>query len=166
MLRRATLADVPEVTALVNLAYRVEDFFKVGDRTDEADIAGQMQRGFFLLHEEPGRIAGSVFVRITPPRGYFGMLSVHPEAQGSGLGRALVRGAEAHAREHGCTEMDLSVASPRLELPPWYTKLGYREYGTEPWDRRETISQPAHFILMTRSLLEEPIPPAILHRSS
>ena len=154
--RAAEERDVPAVVALVNLAYRVEDFFKVAERTDEAEVRREMGRGVYLLHEDEGRLLGSVLVRITPRRGYFGMLSVHPEAQGSGLGRALVRAAEAYALERGCTAMDLSVASPRLELPPWYRKLGYRECGTEPWEATETISQPAHFILMTRSLVEEP----------
>lgn len=154
-MRVATDADVAAVVALINLAYRVEDFFKVGERTDEADVRKEMGRGVYLLHGDGSRLVGSVLVRVTPPRGYFGMLSVHPEAQRGGLGGALVRAAETYAGERGCTEMDLSVASPRLELPPWYRKLGYRECGTEPWEATETISQPAHFVLMTRSLLEE-----------
>ena len=36
-IRQAGQGDAAVITALVNLAYRAEDFFKIGDRTDEAD---------------------------------------------------------------------------------------------------------------------------------
>lgn len=150
--RPATEADIPAVTALVNLTYRVEDFFKVGDRTDEHDVRSHLERSGFLLAEEDGHLIGSVYVEATPPRGYFGMLSVHPDHQRRGFGRQLVAAAEAWARDHSCTEMDLSVASPRLELPPLYRKLGYHENGTAPWNGAGQTKKPAHFVLMTRTL--------------
>ena len=159
--RTAATSDAPALTALVNFAYRVEDFFKAGDRTDEAEIHDHLERGHFLLAEDGGSLRGCVFVELKRPRGYFGMLSVHPDGQGEGLGRGLVSAAEAFARERGCTEMDLSVASPRVELPGIYEKLGYHQYGTAPWDtaRAESeLSQPAHFILMTRTIAAPPEP--------
>ena len=158
VLRTATAFDVPAVTALVNLAYRVEDFFKAGNRADEPEVRDHLRRGNFLLAEDADGLHGCVFIEVNAPRGYFGMLSVHPDAQGRGLGRTLVRAAEAFVSERGCTEMDLSVASPRLELPGLYRKLGYHENGTAPWDAaREAreLTQPAHFILMTRTLTPE-----------
>jgi ribosomal protein S18 acetylase RimI-like enzyme len=137
----------------VNLAYRVEDFFIDGDRTDGEDMSALLRDDTFLLAERPEReLWGSVLVRVTPPRGYFGMLAVHPVAQGSGLGRFLVRAAERHCRDRGCTEMDLSVVNLRTELIPWYERLGYAECGTEPFAHGAKLKRPAHFVLMTRPL--------------
>jgi GNAT superfamily N-acetyltransferase len=152
-LRPAHAADLPAIGELVNLAYRVEDFFIDGDRTDGEDMAQLLAEGTFLLAESPEReLQGSVFIRVRPPRGYFGMLSVHPVAQGSGLGKFLIRAAERHCRDRGCSDMDLSVVNLRTELIPWYAKLGYAEVGTEPFVHGSKLKQPAHFILMSRHL--------------
>jgi GNAT superfamily N-acetyltransferase len=152
-LRPAHAGDLPAIKGLVDLAYRVEDFFIDGNRTDGEDLAMLLRDHTFLLAETPGRdLEGSVFVRVEPPRGYFGMLAVHPAAQGSGLGRFLVRAAERYCRDRGCTEMDLSVVNLRTELLPWYHRLGYSECGTEAFPDPGKLKQPAHFILMNRRL--------------
>jgi GNAT superfamily N-acetyltransferase len=152
-LRPAHAGDIAALRELIDLAYRVEDFFIDGNRTDGEDMDADLREGTFLLAETATReLEGSVFVRVAPPRGYFGMLSVHPAAQGSGLGRFLVRAAERHCRDRGCTEMDLSVVNLRTELIPWYARLGYAESGTEPFPAPEKLKQPAHFVLMTRHL--------------
>jgi len=154
--RKARPDEAGQVAALVNLAYRVEDFFKVGDRTDEAEIADLLSRHRFLVADgEDGRIAGCVLVELeSEARGYFGMLSVRPEAQGSGLGGQLVEAAEGFCRGRGCADMDLWVVNLREELPPWYERLGYHVAGTEPWpdDQLHTLSKPAHFIVMSKPL--------------
>ena len=36
--RTAAVEDAPALAAVINIAYRVEDFFKIGDRTDANDI--------------------------------------------------------------------------------------------------------------------------------
>jgi ribosomal protein S18 acetylase RimI-like enzyme len=152
-LRPASPADLPAIKALVDLAYRVEDFFIDGNRTDGEDLEALLSEGAFLMAETPERnLEGSVYIRVRPPRGYFGMLSVHPAAQGAGLGRALVRAAERYCRDRGCTDMDLSVVNLRTELIPWYRRLGYTECGSEPFPDVGKLKQPAHFVLMSRSL--------------
>ncbi len=152
-LRPAHPGDLPAIKDVIDLAYRVEDFFIDGNRTDGEDLAALLRQHTFLLAESPEReLLGSVFVRVTPPRGYFGMLSVHPVAQGSGLGRFLVRAAERYCRDRGCTDMDLSVVNLRSELRPWYARLGYAECGTEPFVETGKLKQPAHFVLMTRRI--------------
>ena len=154
-LRFAAPADAAAIAAVVNLAYQVEDFFKIGDRTDVAEIEQLLANdGFIVADLEAGALAGAVYVRANPPRGYFGMLSVHPGMQGAGLGRKLIEAAEQYCGERGCTEMDLSVVNLRAELPAFYKRLGYGCSGTEPWPKDELhrISRPAHFITMTRRI--------------
>ena len=156
-LRPAHAGDAAAIKELVDLAYRVEDEFVVGNRTDEEDIPGLIGQHTFLLAESPAReLEGAVFVRCVPPRGYFGMLAVHPVAQGHGLGTLLVRAAERHCRDRKCTHMDLSVIHLREELTSWYTRLGYAECGTEPFAVPSKLRQPAHFVLMTRQLVTQP----------
>jgi GNAT superfamily N-acetyltransferase len=155
-LRQASSSDTAELAALINLAYRVEDFFKTGDRTDEADVAESMQTGpFFLLADHYERITSCIHIEVRGDRGYFGMLSVHPEGQRHGLGRRLIAEAEDHCRLAGCEWMDLEVVNLRDELPPFYKSLGYRVTGTAPFPAMERTKLPCHFMVMSKPLVAE-----------
>lgn len=147
--RRATPADAAALAALVNAAFAIEEFFVEGDRTSDAEIAEMMQSGAFLvLDHADGRLAAAVYVE---NRGYFGMLSVLPELQGHGLGKRLVRIAEAWCEAAGSTTMSIRIINLRDELGRWYRSLGYREIGVTPYTHR-TLKRPAHFVEMQRSL--------------
>src|SRR5690242_9048232 len=99
--RPATLTDVAELVRVINLAYEVEAEMFHGTRTTDADIRERLAlpnaRLFVIPAVADGALAGSVYVETNGDRGYFGMLAVNPSAQGQGLGRALVRAAEAYA---------------------------------------------------------------------
>lgn len=150
--RPATPADVPGLVELINLAYQKESFFIRGTRTHEAEVAGLVARDVFLVRDGPLGIEGCVHVQANGDRGYFGMLSVHPNSQGAGLGRELVAAAEARALAHGCEWMDLTVAHLRLELPPWYRRLGYEAVGTAPFSDPARLLEPCHFIVMSKRI--------------
>jgi len=153
IIRPSRLDEADAVAALVTLAYRVEAFFVTGDRTNAADVRRRMQRGEFLVLEDPpGVLAGCVYVELRSDRGYFGMLSVDPARQGLGFGRALVAEAEARCRAAGCHEMEIEVVNLRTELPPFYRRLGYDDGGTRPFPSDERVTQPAHYIVMTKPL--------------
>jgi ribosomal protein S18 acetylase RimI-like enzyme len=149
----ATLEQADAVAALITLAYRVEDFFIDGDRTNPDEVREKMTHGAFLIAADPaGTLVGAVYVetRDGGTRGYFGMLSVHPARQGEGLARRLVAAAEDHARAGGCTHMDLHVLSQRQELPAFYHHLGYTDNGTLPFD--EPTKLPCHIQVMSKPL--------------
>ncbi len=151
----ARAEDAPAIAALVNLAYRVEDFFKAADRTSEAEVRQLLvDETFLIARADDGSLAGVVRVSVHGDVGHFGMLAVAPQFQGRGLGRALVEAAEAWGRAAGCTTMTLEVASPRTELPPFYARLGYEPAGTKPWPETglHELKQPAHFLVMSKSL--------------
>jgi GNAT superfamily N-acetyltransferase len=148
----ATAADVPDLVRVINAAYEVEKFFVAGDRTDVETVNRLMAKGAFLLaRDAAGAVSGCMYIELRGERCYFGMLSVDPARQGTGLGRRLVEDAEQYARDHGCRFMDIRVVNLRTELPPFYRKLGYEELGTEPVDDPRAL-QPFHFILMSKSL--------------
>ena len=83
------------------------------------------------------RIVGSARVRMLDEgTGFFGLLAVHPDDQGRGAGRELIRFAEQLARERGAGQMELRLLVPREQTDPgkewlaaWYTRLGYRMTG-------------------------------------
>lgn len=152
-LRRAGAADARDIADLVNLAYEVESFFVGGDRTSADEIRALMERGEFLvLRRAGGGLAAAVYIEAQGRRGYFGLLSVAPEAQGTGLGRRLVGVAEAYCRALHCDVMELQVVNVRRELAPWYQRLGYRAVGTAPFPPLPELKQPCHFIKMSKAL--------------
>lgn len=151
-IRVANDRDVPALVRVINAAYRVEEFFVDGDRTDEAEVRERLGRGRFLaLDGDDGALAACVWVELRGERGYFGMLSVDPARQGRGLGRRLVGAAEEACRLAGCVAMDIVVVNLREELPPFYNRLGYVEAGTRPYPDRTKL--PCHFILMSKPLV-------------
>jgi mannitol-1-/sugar-/sorbitol-6-phosphatase len=153
-LRRASVADCRAMVPLINSAFAIERFLE-GERTNESQLKQMMQKGEFLLgNDDSGRLAASVYVEVRGARGYFGMLSVDPAQQRSGLGRKMVEAAEAYCRAKGCRAMDLTVLSLRPELPPLYRKLGYRESGVEEFRPGRAFRgvDGCHCIVMSKEL--------------
>jgi GNAT superfamily N-acetyltransferase len=151
-IRAATADDAEALARLISAAYQVEAFFKVGDRTDAADVRERMRRGRFLvLHADDGP-AGCVYVVAHGDRGYFGLLSIDPARQRQGLGARLIAAAEEACRSAGCREMEIEVVNLRTELPPFYRRFGYREAGTRPFPDAERATRPCHFIVMSKRL--------------
>lgn len=145
--RRATVADASALADLVNAAYAIEEFFVDGDRTNASEIRDLVARGTFVVLEQDGGLAAAVYIE----PGYFGMLSVRPELQGMGLGKRMVRIAEAMCEALGSREVNLKIINLREELGRWYRSLGYREIGTAPYAHR-SVKQPCHFIEMRKQL--------------
>ena len=148
----ATPDDAERLAALISAAYRVEDFFKVGDRIDAAGVRDKMRRGRFLVLRDADAFAGCVYVQITGTVGYFGLLSIDPGRQKQGLGSRLIELTENACREAGCTEMELDVVNLRTELPPFYRKFGYAEHGTRAFPDTERTTRACHCMVMRKAL--------------
>lgn len=147
--RNAVDADVPEIVRVINLAYRVEDFFKAGDRTDANDIRRRMAESnacFVVIDSSGGGLAGAVWMEILGDHGHFGMLSVDPAHQGKGIARALIDGVEERCKAAGCSHVDIEVVNLREELPAFYAKLGFIEQGTKPFWPPEELTREAHLV--------------------
>ncbi|WP_317239058.1 GNAT family N-acetyltransferase [Hymenobacter sp. 5516J-16] len=89
---------------------------------------------------------------------YLGMLSVEPAQQARGLGKFLLRAAESHARQLGCTSILISVISVRDELLAWYERHGFRRTGETaafPTDTRFGIPRQQLDLLLLRKPLSE-----------
>lgn len=145
--RAATAADVAVLQSFVHAAYRGDsarrgwtheadllDGNRIDAETLLAVIADPAQ--VVILAEDDGRLAGCVQVTDKGDGlAYLGMLSVAPDGQGQGLGRALIAAAEEAARDRfGAQRMEMTVIVQRTELIDWYVRRGYRRTGeTRPF---------------------------------
>jgi GNAT superfamily N-acetyltransferase len=150
--RTAQLEDAEDIARLVNAAFRPERFFIAADRTNPEKVRALMQKGTFLLTEEASILTGCVYVELRDERGYFGLLAVDPALQRSGLGSRLVAAAEEYCRAAGSGFMDLTIVNLRLDLPPFYRRLGYVESGTLPFPPDQHPNQPCHLVRMSKAL--------------
>jgi GNAT superfamily N-acetyltransferase len=60
------------------------------------------------------------------PRAYVDILVVAEEAEGRGVGSALMRHVERWARDHGCLEVVLDVFAGNAGATAFYERNGYR----------------------------------------
>lgn len=143
-MRAATRADIPALLALVESGFRGDSAKRGwtheadllgGQRTDAQALAEMIAdpKQTMLLLEDNGALIGCVSITNKGEgRAYLGMLTVNPDLQGAGLGRKLVDGAEAFARETlGARVMEMTVIKQRQELVDWYLRHGYAHTGRE-----------------------------------
>ena len=152
MIRRAVDDDAEALMCLINLAFRVEKFFIESDRISLSQVREFLDNALFLIAEDDGEMGGCVYIELRGERGYFGLLSVDPSRQRSGLGKRLIAAAEEFCRDAGCRFMDMRIVNLRDELPAYYTKLGYAETGVSPFPADVETKLPCHFIEMSKAL--------------
>jgi predicted N-acetyltransferase YhbS len=152
-IRAAAIADAPQITAVINAAFRIaEEFFVDGNRITQTEVEQLLAKGSFLLAEADGKLNGCVYVELRGERSYLGLLSVDPTTQQSGLGSLLMIEAERYCRERGSHGMDILIVNLREELPAFYEKRGYVENGTTPFPADVPTRIPCHFINMSKTL--------------
>src|SRR6478672_6912293 len=130
-------SDIPELVKLINSAYRGESSKKGwtteadlldGQRTDEAAMAELISKADAALlkyENADGILQGCVFLEKQANQMYLGMLTVVPHLQNSGIGKQLLRAAEAYSQDQACAAVVMSVISVRNELISWYERHGY-----------------------------------------
>jgi ribosomal protein S18 acetylase RimI-like enzyme len=139
--RRATRADVPAVVALVESAYRgdssragwtTEADLLDGRRTDADDVLSCIENpaSVVLVAERDGQLVACAHVAAQDGAGYFGMFSVVPTQQGSGVGSRVLAEAETLVRdEWQLPAMRMQVIDIRDELIAYYVRRGYVRTG-------------------------------------
>lgn len=139
--RTATRADIPALIELVTSAYRgdasragwtTEADILDGQRIDaaglEADLANPANR--IVLAERGGELLACCLLSAADGHGYFGMFSVRPNLQGSGVGKVMMLEAERIVRdEWKLAAMQMTVIDCRDELIAFYERRGYARTG-------------------------------------
>jgi ribosomal protein S18 acetylase RimI-like enzyme len=146
-LQPASAADLPDIVALTNWAYRgtgpqsswtVESYLE-GERTTAQalsdDLAAKPSAQILVWRDAAGELLGHVWLEpLTDDAWYLGLLSVRPDRQDQKLGRALLTAAEDFARARGVRRMRMRVINVRDTLIAWYERRGYVLTGeTEPF---------------------------------
>jgi GNAT superfamily N-acetyltransferase len=152
-IRKAEIADAPQITSLINAAFRIaEEFFVDGNRITLLEVEQLFDSGVFLVRGEGATLDACIYVERRGDRSYFGLLSVDPSLQKSGLGSILINAAEAYAKEGGARFMDILTVNVREELPDFYGKRGYEVTGTSPLPDGLETKLPCHFVNMSKAL--------------
>src|ERR1700733_9688146 len=152
-IRTAIESDAEAIACVVNKAFLVEQFFIERDRTNPEMVRSLMKKGKFLLAEEHSKLLGSIYMEIRGERGYFGMLSIEPARQRTGVGHRLADAVERQFRDAGCKMSDLKIVNVRTEPHVLYRRWGYVDTGTGVYDDPTPTKIPVHFITMSKLLL-------------
>lgn len=124
-LRQATDADLPEIRRVVAAAYE-----KYLSRMDKPPAP-------LVRDYRPAIEAGAMWVAGSPVTGLISLtpagdailienVAVHPDQQGTGLGRLLMEFAEQYARSHQIRRLALYTNEVMTESQAMYAHLGYQ----------------------------------------
>lgn len=130
LLRPATAADLPALTAIVDAAYgpyipRIGR--KPGPMTD--DYTALVAQGLVQVLEDQGRVCGLLVLIAQPDALLLDNIAIAPEAQGRGFGRLLLAAAEHAARAAGLPVIRLYTNVAMTENIAIYSRQGYAETG-------------------------------------
>lgn len=147
LIRPAVTADVPAVKAVIDAAFHpyIERIGLV-PAPMEADHAANVAAGLVFVTGDPVR--GLVVVVPEADHLYLDAIAVHPDARGTGLGRALLRWVEARARQLGRPEVRLLTNAKMWENQKLYERYGYEvveRRADGPYDRihyRKVLNAP------------------------
>ncbi|WP_296595635.1 GNAT family N-acetyltransferase [Phenylobacterium sp.] len=145
-LKPALEADYPDIIALTNRAFRdtsaargwsVEDMIE-GERINESLLRDDLATpgAHLLIWRDPeGEHLGHVRLDDGSDGVWFlGILTVRPDRQDGGLGRALLAASEDWARARGARRIRMTVVHQRETLVAWYIRRGYALTGeTKPF---------------------------------
>ncbi|MEU7280558.1 GNAT family N-acetyltransferase [Streptomyces sp. NPDC045431] len=123
-IRIATPADTGRVKAVTDAAYH-HYIARIGlvPAPMEADHAADVAAGRVFVAGDP--VAGLVVVRTEADHLYLDNIAVHPDTQGTGLGRRLLAFVEERARELGLPEVRLLTNAMMWENQKMYERYGY-----------------------------------------
>ncbi|AMD87609.1 hypothetical protein AXF14_08450 [Actinomyces radicidentis] len=128
-LRPATRADCPAILdVMFSTAMSRESTWW---RTTVGDLETRLAEGSGFVAERDGRVVGCVMHVVEGDRLVLRGLAVRPEAEGQGIGSALVAAVESVAAAQGRSEVLLAVSASNLEVCDFYRCLGYAD-STEP----------------------------------
>ena len=153
-IRVATMADAPAILALAD---RLAAFgpttrkpAEIADR-ERAALANALSRSapgarLLVAEQPPHGVIGVVFLETRQdyfterPHGYVAILAVAGEAEGRGVGRALLKAAEDWGRANGLTKLTLAVFSDNRRAKDFYERQGWRPE-LETWFKKLGVDE-------------------------
>jgi GNAT superfamily N-acetyltransferase len=163
-MRVATAADCAAVFRLCNTAYHAESgdtppaFKKTTRFLLTAEILPNIEARRVLLCTSGAQTLGCLSYTLeggvegAPLRAHFGPFAVLPEAQGRGVGSALLGELARVARAAGCVSLDAEVVNHRHDIFCMYFALGFRVVGEGAFPAPERCTRACHFVCIRRAL--------------
>jgi N-acetylglutamate synthase-like GNAT family acetyltransferase len=161
-------ADVERVVRLVNDAYRGsakspgwthEAGLLAGQRIDVASVRASIanETSTILVLRTDDDIVGCVALQPLDDKAwYLSMLAVDPDRQITGMGKAIMAGAERFAQERGARQIKISVINVRTSLIEWYERMGYARTGAvEPFPDDAAVGTPLRHDLSLVTLVKQ-----------
>jgi len=145
LIRTATEADLPDLPMIERDAtqrYREVgyDYCADGPIRDMAEHVATLRNGTVLVAEaSDGSLLGFAMVRPADNAAHLVELDVRRAAQGRGLGRRLIAGAEAWAIGRGLEEITLTTYRDVAWNAPAYARLGFEIFEVGP-ERAELLA--------------------------
>jgi len=127
-IRRATAADAPVATAITRAAYL--PWVPIIGREPgpmSADLAASAEAGVLWIAEDDGTAVGVLVLVPHPDHLLLESVAVAPDAQGRGIGSALLRFADEQAAAAGLPEVRLYTHERMTTNIRRYERHGYRE---------------------------------------
>jgi GNAT superfamily N-acetyltransferase len=124
--RRATAADLPRIHEVIAAAYA--KYLTRMERLPAPilrDYDGPVDRGLVWVAGDP--VMGLISLIPEADCLLIENVAVHPDAQGTGLGRRLLEFAEQEAARHRLTRVRLYTHEVMTESQAVYARLGYQE---------------------------------------
>lgn len=116
--REATPADRPAIEEICDRA--------LGEV--EVDLFGRtfdVLKGINFIAEANGELAGLLSLATYKGDLVTVLLSVYPDYQGQGVGSALLKAADAYAREHGIVAINVGISNDDISLLYFYQRHGF-----------------------------------------
>lgn len=124
--RPATAADLPRVHEVIAAAYaKYRTRMEILPAPVLRDYTGPVQQGLLWVVGDP--VMGLASLIPETDALLIENVAVHPDAQGTGLGRRLLEFAEQEAARHGLTRVRLYTHEVMTESQAVYARLGYQE---------------------------------------
>ncbi|MBI4312558.1 MAG: GNAT family N-acetyltransferase [Chloroflexi bacterium] len=121
-IQTATAADLDALEELERLGFPLDQYSK--ERLKY--LLSQANASSYKI-EEDGKVSAYAMVlwRKGSRAGHLYSIVTHPEAQGRGLGSALLDALEAEAKERGCDRIRLEVRADNDTAIAFYLRRGY-----------------------------------------
>jgi GNAT superfamily N-acetyltransferase len=108
-----------------------------------ADVAARFNAGPVLIAQDGGALVGSLYCALKGDGLYLTRMAVKPGRQKQGIGRALLKAAEAEAHILGARKLTLRVRVNLPENRAYFERAGFRvtgqgqDPGRPPYDAME-----------------------------
>lgn len=137
IVREAVLADVPDMVSLLRELFSVEEDFQFDAARARAGLelllSDSRGGGHAWVAERDGAVVGMCSLQVlisTAEGGPVGLIEdviVSRAYQGKGIGASLLRAAEAWAKEHGLTRLQLLADRANTPALEFYDRMGWQK---------------------------------------